>query len=132
MALVRLVVSRNASQTGIVCACSGPNGAGACTVVDLGGRSCDRTVYAGVQLLSCTVGGMKLFLQANSSSGYTALNVGTDLVAWTSQACRDSQWATLAWNCASATSTDRKYFRTAWTQTCAQTNKFISGLAVEP
>ena len=36
----------------------------------------------------------------NSSSGYTALNTGTDLVAFTSRACRDSQWAKIAWNCA--------------------------------
>lgn len=129
MAVVRLIVAKDASTTGIVCACTGP---GDGTVVDLGGRACDITVYAGLQILSSTAGGVKAFLQANSSSGYTALNTGTDVVAWTSRTCRDSQWSKIAWNCASATSTNRRYYRAAWTQTCNQTNKWLLGFAVEP
>lgn len=129
MALVRLVVAKNASQTGTSCACTG---AGQGTVVDLGGRACDVTLYAGLQILSSQAGGVKPFLQANSSSGFTALNTGTDVVAWTSRTCRDSQWSNIPWNCASATSTDRKFYRAAWTQTCAQTNKWLLGFSVEP
>lgn len=129
MALIRLIVAKDASQTGTSCVCTG---AGDGTVVDLGGRACDVTVYAGLQILSSTANGIKPFLQANSSSGYTALNTGVDIVAWTSRTCRDSQWAKIPWNCASATSTQRNFYRAAWTQTCNQENKWLLGFAVEP
>lgn len=126
--ITRSVVLKDASTTGTTCSCTGP---GACTIVDLGGRACDIVVRVGLQLLSSTANGIKHWLQANSSSGYTALNTGTDIVAFTSRACRDSQWASLPWNCASATSTHRGFYRVAWQQTCAQTNKFIIGVSLD-
>ncbi len=127
--ITRAVAAKNATVTGTSCACTG---AGAGTVMDLGGRACDVNVFAGLQILSSTAGGIKAFLQANSSSGYTALNTGTDIIAYTSQTCRDSQWSYIPWNCASATSTQRRYYRAAWTQTCNQENKWLLSLAVEP
>lgn len=120
-------VGNDAGTAGTVCACTGP---GAGTVADLGGRACDVALYAALQVLSSTAGGIKALVQANSSSGYTALNTGTDLVAFTSRACRDSQWANIPWNCASATSTDRRYYRGAWSQTCGQTNYWLTAVSV--
>src|SRR3972149_648605 len=86
------------------------------------GSACSRT--------RPRAGGLKAWIQGNSSSGYTALNTGTDLVAFTSRACRDSQWAKLVWNCASATSTERGWYRVAWQQTCAQTNTWLAAMSV--
>src|SRR3990167_1322777 len=129
MAIIRLYVAKNASVTGTVCSCVG---AGEGTVMDLGGRACDITLYSGIQMLSSTTGGLKLFLQANSSSGYTALNVGTDIYAFTSQVRHDAQWANLPWNCASATSTNRRYYRAAWNQSSSDSPNWLLGLAVEP
>lgn len=129
MALIRMVALKDASVTGTVCSCVG---AGQGTVVDLGGRACDITVYSGIQMLSSTTGGLKLFVQANSSSGYTALNVGTDIIAYTSRTCRDSQWAKIPWNCASATSTQRVWYRASWNQSSSDTPNWLTGLAVEP
>ena len=127
---MRLIVAKDATDTSTVCSCTG---AGQGTVIDLGGRACDVTVYSGIQMLSSTTGGLKLFLQANSSSGYTALNVGTDIVAYTSRTCRDSQWANIPWNCASATSTHRRFYRAAWNQSSSDSPvKWLLGLAVEP
>lgn len=128
MALIRLTVAKNASVTGTVCSCTG---AGQGTVMDLGGRSCDIKLYAGLQILLCSTGGFKAWVQANSSSGYSAGNPGTDIVAYTSQTCRDSQWATLLFNCASATSTNRRYYRAIWNQSSSDTPKWLLGLAVE-
>ena len=125
--IVRAIALKDASITGTTCACTG---AGQGTVADLGGRACGVTLYAGLQLLSSTAGGLKALLQANSSSGYTALNPGTDIVAFTSRACRDSQWANIPWNCASATSTQRTFYRAAWTQTCAQTNNWLAAMSL--
>lgn len=125
--IVRAIALKNAIVTGTACACTGP---GACTIVDLGGRACDLPIYAGLQLLSSAAGGIKVWIQGNSSSGYTALNTGTDLVAFTSRACRDSQWAKIAWNCASATSTQRGFYRAAWTQTCTSTHNWLAAMSV--
>ncbi len=125
--IVRAVALKDAIATGTTCACTGP---GEGVVADLGGRACDVRFYGGLQLLSSAANGIKVFLQANSSSGYTALNTGTDLVAFTSRACRDSQWAHVPWNCASATSTQRGFYRAAWTQTCAQTNNWLAAVSV--
>ena len=126
--IIRAIVVKNASVTGTSCACTG---AGQGTVVDLGGRACDVALYGGVQILSSTAGGLKAWIQGNSSSGYTALNTGTDLVAFTSRGCRDGQLQRIPWNCASATSTDRRYYRAAFTQTCAQSNLWIAALDVD-
>lgn len=134
--IVRAVALKDATVTGTVCACSGPGVtnpgyAEAGTVKQLGALGPDGPMlYAGLQLLSCTAGGVKVLVQANSSSGFTALNTGTDLVAFTSRACRDSQWAYIPWNCASATSTHRQYWRAAFIQTCAQTNTWLSAVSV--
>ena len=125
--IVRAVALKDATSTGTACSCTGP---GACTIVYLGGRACDVPIYAGLQLLSCTASGIKVWIQGNSSSGYTALNTGTDLVAFTSRACRDSQWAKLVWNCASATSTERWWYRAAWQQTCSQSNNWLAAMSV--
>lgn len=126
---------KNATVTGTTCACSGPGVtapgyAEAGTVAQLGNHGTTGAVYAALHLLSCMAGGVKVLLQANSSSGFTALNTGTDLVAFTSRACRDSQWRSVPWNCASATSTHRQYWRAAFTQTCAQENKWIAMISV--
>ena len=128
-------MAKNATETGTSCACTG---AGVGTVVDLGGRApvvgstWGVAAYTVLHVLSCQAGGLKAFLQANSSSGYSASNLGTDVAAFTSRACRDSQWVSLPWNCASATSTDRRFYRAAWTQTCGQENKWLLALDVKP
>lgn len=130
--ITRAIVLQNATTTGTTCSCTGAGAAcGLGVIKDLGGRACDVTLYGAIELLSSTVGGIKIFLQANSSSGYTALNTGTDLVAFTSRGCRDSQLQKIPWNCASATSTQRGFYRLAWTQTCAQTNLFLGAISVE-
>lgn len=126
--IVRAIALKDASGTGTTCSCTG---AGQGTVADLGGRACGITVYGGLEILTCSAGGIAVFLQANSSSGYTALNAGTDIVAFTSKTCRDSQFQNVPWNCASATSTQRNWYRLAWQQTCAQTNKFVGAISVE-
>lgn len=125
--IIRATPLKDASGTGTTCACSG---AGQGTIADLGALSAGDQVRAALHILSSTAGGLKVFIQANSSSGYTALNVGTDLMAFTSRTCRDSQFSEVPWNCASATSTDRKFWRAAWTQTCAQTNNWLVGIEV--
>src|SRR3990167_5395548 len=108
--IVRAIALKNASATGTACACQGAgttaastasNYSEAGTVVDLGGRACDLILYAGVQVLSSGANGLKVFIQANSSSGFGSLNLGTDLVAFTSRACRDAQMQAIVWNCAS-------------------------------
>jgi len=118
--IVRAIAMKDATTTGTSCACTGANQG---TVVDLGSRACDLALFAGLQILSNQPLGVHPFLQANSSSGYGPAWV--DVAAFTSRACRDSQWAYIPWNCASATSTDRKFFRAAWTQTCNQENKWL-------
>ena len=137
--IVREIALKDASQTGTACACQGAgstaastasNYSDAGTVVDLGGRACDVNLFAGLQLLSSVTGGLKAWVQANSSSGFGSLNTGTDIVAFTSRACRDSQWAYLTWNCASATSTNRNFYRSAFTQTCTSTNKWLLGMSL--
>ena len=137
--IVRDIALRDASGTGTACACQGAgstaastasNYSDAGTVVDLGGRACDVVLYAGLELLSSAAGGVKVFVQANSSSGFGSLNTGTDLVAFTSRACRDSQWSSIPWNCASATSTNRSFYRSAYTQTCTSTNNWLLGVSV--
>lgn len=138
--IVRAIVLKDASVTGTACACQGAgstaastagNYADAGTVVDLGGRACDVVVRAGLQILSSVAGGVKVFLQANSSSGYGSLNLGADIVAFTSRTCRDSQFQRIPWNCASATSTNRQFYRSAFTQTCTSTNKWLAAISVE-
>ena len=128
--IVRAVALRDASGTGTACACSG---AGQGTIRDLGARGPDGpALHAALQVLSSQAGGIKVWIQANSSSGYTALNpTGADVAAFTSRACRDSQWQKIPWNCASATSTDRKFYRAAFTQTCTQTNNWLSAVSVQ-
>ena len=129
--IVRAVSLRDASVTGTACACSGTGAAGG-TIKDLGARAAGGPdLLAGLQLLSSVTGGIKVFVQANSSSGFTALNTGTDLVAFTSRACRDSQFQKIPWNCASATSTDRKFYRSAFTQTCTSTNKWLAAVSIQ-
>lgn len=132
--IVRAIAMQNASATGTACACSGVGGScGTGPVKDFGGRARDISVTAGLQVLSSAAGGVKVFLQANSSSGYTALNpTGADIVAFTSRTCRDSQWQKIPWNCASATSTDRKFYRAAFTQTCTSTFKWLAAMSIEP
>lgn len=134
--IVRAIAMKDASQTGTTCACSGLGLAcGIGAIANLGGRACDVSVYAALEILSSTAGGIKVFLQANSSSGYltgaTCNNPGTDIVAFTSRTCRDSQWQKILWNCASATSTHRVWYRLAWTQTCGQENKYLGAMSVE-
>ena len=126
--ITRAGALKDAVATGTTCACTG---AGQGTIKDLGGRAAGVVVRAGLELLSSTAGGLKALIQYNSSSGYTASNTGTDLVAFTSRACRDSQFQAIEYNCASATSTDRKFYRAAWTQTCAQTNTWLAAVSVE-
>ena len=135
--IVRVVPMKDASVTGTTCSCQGPGVtnpgyAEAGPVKDLGPTASTGRVMAALHVLSCTAGGVKVFVQANSSSGFTSLNTGTDIVAFTSRTCRDSQWAERVFNCASATSTQRRYWRAAWTQTCSQENKFLVSIAVEP
>ena len=125
--IVRAVALKNAMATGTACSCVG---AGQGTVAALGGRACDVNVYASLQILSSGVDGIKVFLQANSSSGYTALNVGVDVAAFTSRACRDGQFQFVPWNCASATSTHRQFYRAAWTQTCTDTVNWLGAISV--
>jgi len=130
--ITRAIVLQNATTTGTSCSCTGAGAAcGLGVITDLGGRACDVVFYGGVELLSSTAGGIKVFLQANSSSGYLAANPGTDVVAFTSRGCRDSQFQRIPWNCASATSTQRGFYRLAWTQTCGQTNKFLGAVSIE-
>lgn len=138
--IVRAIALKNASVTGTACACQGAgttavstasNYSDAGTVVDFGGRACDIILYAGLQVLSSGLNGLKVFIQANSSSGFGSLNLGTDLVAFTSRACRDAQLRRIPWNCASATSTDRKFYRSAYQQTCTDTNKWVVGIDVD-
>ena len=138
--IVRAIALKNASVTGTACACQGSgttavstagNYSDAGTVVDLGGRACDIVLYAGLQVLSSGANGLKAFLQGNSSSGFGTLNTGTDLVAFTSRACRDAQLQRIVWNCASATSTDRRFYRSAFTQTCTDTNKWLLGMDLD-
>ena len=126
--IVRAVALKNASVTGTACACTGASQG---TIVDLGGRACDVVLYAGLQILSSNAGGVRVWLQGNSSSGFTALNTGTDLVAFTSRACRDAQLQRIAWNCASATSTHRSFYRAAWSQTCTNTDLWLLGADVD-
>jgi len=130
--IVRAIDLRNSITTGTTCSSAGRGDQDATIkVADLGGRACDVVLYAGLQLLSSAANGIKIFLQANSSSGYTTLNpTGADLVAFTSRACRDSQWAQVTWNCASATSTNRRFYRAAWQQTCAQTNNWLLAMSL--
>ena len=133
--ITRAVVLQNATTTGTTCDCSG--GGAACglgVIKDLGGRACDVVVYGGIQLFSSTAGGIKLWLQGNSSSGFTTgvgLNPGVDIMAFTSRSCRDSQFQRIPWNCTSATSTHRSFYRLAFSQTCAQTNLFLGAISVE-
>lgn len=134
--ITRAIVMKDAVTTGTTCSCSGLGLAcGIGAIVSLGGRACDVILYGGLEILSSTASGVKVFLQANSSSGYlagaTCNNPGTDVVAFTSRGCRDSQFVRLPWNCASATSTHRTWYRLAWVQTCAQTNKFLGAMSVE-
>lgn len=127
--ITRAVALKNASATGTACACTG---AGQGTISDLGARADGAALRAGLQLLSSAAGGIKIFIQANSSSGYTATNPGTDVAAFTSRACRDSQWAHVPWNCASATSTQRQFYRATWTQTCTSTHNWLAAVSIEP
>lgn len=126
--IVRAIALKNATETGTTCSCTG---AGEGTIKDLGGRACDVTLYGGLEILSSVGNGIKVWVQANSSSGYTALNTGTDIIAYTSRTCRDSQFQRIPWNCASATSTDRKFYRLAWSQTCNQEQKYLGAVSVE-
>ena len=118
--IVRAIAMKNASVTGTSCACTG---AAQGTIVDLGGRSHGINLYAGLQVLSSTVDGVKAFLQANSSSGGGP--AWADVGMFTSRACRDSQWRYVPFNCASATSTDRKFYRAGWSQTCTESPKWL-------
>jgi hypothetical protein len=130
--IVRAVALKNASVTGTACACTG---FGQGTVVDLGGRACDLVLYAGLQVLSSGADGIKVFIQANSSSGYftggTCNNPGTDVAAFTSRACRDGQLVRIPWNCASATSTQRNWYRAAWSQTCTDTDQWLAAMDLD-
>ena len=128
--IVRAIALQDAVSTGTACACSGAGGScGTGTIKDLGARGPGDVLRAGLQILSSAAGGVKVFIQANSSSGYTALNTGTDLVAFTSRACRDSQFQAVPWNCASATSTNRGFYRSAYTQTCTSTQKWLAAMS---
>ena len=138
--IVRAIALKNASVTGTACACqgagstaasTGSNYSEAGTVVDFGGRARDLVLYAGLQILSSGLNGLRAFLQANSSSGFGSLNLGTDLVAFTSRACRDAQLQRIPWNCASATSTNRGFYRAAYTQTCTDTNKWLLAMDLD-
>lgn len=130
--IVRATAMKNALATGTVCACTGTTDTVGAVVVDFGGRACGIVVYAALQLLSSTAGGIKPYIQTASSSNGGALSPWQDIVAFTSRSCRDSQWQKIAWNCASATSTNRSFYRVAWTQTCNQTNKWLAAMSVEP
>lgn len=128
--ITRAVALQDAVSTGTACACSGVGGScGTGTIKDLGALGPGDVLRSGLQILSSAAGGVKVFIQANSSSGFTALNAGTDLVAFTSRACRDSQFQAVSWNCASATSTNRRYFRSAYTQTCTSTQKWLAAVS---
>lgn len=130
--IVRAIVLKNASAVGTACACTGP---GQGMAVNLGGRACDLILYAGLQVLSSGVDGIKAWIQAASSSGFfaggTCNNPGVDVAAFSSRACRDGQVVAVRWNCASATSTDRGWYRAAWTQTCTDTDLWLSAVDLD-
>ena len=96
---------------------------------NLGAYSCGDAIYAGLQVLTCSTGGVKFRIQASSSSEFAT---ATEKVAFTSGPGRTGQWQHVAFNPASATSTNKVWWRvTREMTTSGESYKALATISLE-
>lgn len=127
MAILRTVPLKDATATALTSCGQG-------TIYDVGAIEPGKKLYAGLHIISCSTGGLKVRLLVSSSSGdawTTSPPRTTERFAFTCSAQRTAEWLTPL-TTGTTTSTFQKFVRTIWEMTTSgESYKFLSWYAVQ-
>lgn len=124
MAILRAIPLKDATATAVTSCGEG-------TVYDASAFEPGKRIYAGLHIVSCSTGGVKVRILTNSSSGYSVGNPGTVRFNFTCSAERTAEWLTPLTS-GTTTSTNQRYWRAIWEcTTCGETHKFLAYYGVQ-
>lgn len=125
MAIVRAIVLKNASVTG-VCSSVARDVAGS-TGYQIGRVLQGKTLYAGLHTLSSSTGNAILVkILSASSSEMGALNPGTCQIVFTCYSCRAAEWAAPI---AGPLSSDHQFWKIQW-ETSTTGRNFLGWISI--
>ena len=98
------------------------------TIYDVGAIEPTKRIYAGLHILGCSTGGLKVRIQSSSSSGGGGM---ADRFTFTCSAGRTAEWLTPL-TTGNTTATERRYWRSVWEMTtCGESYLFLPFMGIQ-